>query len=316
MHGYVLCAKDLVTVGINCASSSFSYCLYATFFALLSTQTSRRLVGRRAPCGAMKMPCTYATYLHVFLATTLPTNNSDSPLRGAWTTGVTALLGYVVEHVAGQPLDVFLKQRLFCPLGMAHTGFAIEYAERCQHFVQSRYLCVSTFIQQISVCQHFVYGGIFPCRHFLFGIECVGTVYTTNIYVVFGKWVCLHCIHGRISCVWALYIRDLVYLTRTRCAHLSMRLCVCIAGKQTCPHTSSRWWRWTSRKTWMTRHRTPKLWTTGDTVGRSERYLTVWVRRSVRQSLYMKVLHGPAPDRITETWSILRLFEVGFNPQW
>lgn len=33
------------------------------------------------------------------------------------------LAGYVVEHVSGQPLDVFLNQNLYKPLGLTHTAF-------------------------------------------------------------------------------------------------------------------------------------------------------------------------------------------------
>jgi CubicO group peptidase (beta-lactamase class C family) len=33
------------------------------------------------------------------------------------------LLGYIVEHVSGQPLDVFLAENLYAPLGLRHTTF-------------------------------------------------------------------------------------------------------------------------------------------------------------------------------------------------
>ena len=42
-----------------------------------------------------------------------------------WTYSVgTDVLGHVVEVVAGQPLDAFLRERLFAPLGMEDTGFS------------------------------------------------------------------------------------------------------------------------------------------------------------------------------------------------
>jgi CubicO group peptidase (beta-lactamase class C family) len=41
----------------------------------------------------------------------------------------TAVLGRVVETVAGMPLSAFLKQRLFDPLHMMDSGFTIEKAE-------------------------------------------------------------------------------------------------------------------------------------------------------------------------------------------
>jgi CubicO group peptidase (beta-lactamase class C family) len=35
------------------------------------------------------------------------------------------VLGYLVQRVAGQPLDVFLRERIFQPLGMRDTGFVV-----------------------------------------------------------------------------------------------------------------------------------------------------------------------------------------------
>ena len=34
--------------------------------------------------------------------------------------------GYVIEQLSGQGLDVFLKERLFDPLGMVDTGFWVD----------------------------------------------------------------------------------------------------------------------------------------------------------------------------------------------
>ena len=34
--------------------------------------------------------------------------------------------GYIVEKLSGQPLDVFLKTKIFDPLGMADTGFSVD----------------------------------------------------------------------------------------------------------------------------------------------------------------------------------------------
>ncbi|TNE61041.1 MAG: class A beta-lactamase-related serine hydrolase [Alphaproteobacteria bacterium] len=46
----------------------------------------------------------------------------------------TTVLGAVVEAASGQPLDVFLKENIFDPLGMTHTGFFIE-DDALSHFV-------------------------------------------------------------------------------------------------------------------------------------------------------------------------------------
>jgi CubicO group peptidase (beta-lactamase class C family) len=44
----------------------------------------------------------------------------------AWTYGLSHdVLGRLVEVVAGQPFDVFLREQLFAPLGMADTGFHV-----------------------------------------------------------------------------------------------------------------------------------------------------------------------------------------------
>jgi len=40
------------------------------------------------------------------------------------------VLGRVVEVVSGQPLDVFLEQRIFAPLGMDDTGFEVPAGDR------------------------------------------------------------------------------------------------------------------------------------------------------------------------------------------
>lgn len=47
-----------------------------------------------------------------------------------WNYGVsTDVLGRVVEVLSGQPLDVFLRERIFEPLGMTDTSFFVEPAE-------------------------------------------------------------------------------------------------------------------------------------------------------------------------------------------
>lgn len=49
----------------------------------------------------------------------------------AWTYGLSIdVLGRLIEVVAGQPLDVFLRRRLFDPLGMVDTGFAVPADSR------------------------------------------------------------------------------------------------------------------------------------------------------------------------------------------
>ena len=45
----------------------------------------------------------------------------------------TDVLGYLVEVVSGQPLDVFFKERIFEPLGMVDTGFYVP-AEKIDRF--------------------------------------------------------------------------------------------------------------------------------------------------------------------------------------
>jgi CubicO group peptidase (beta-lactamase class C family) len=40
------------------------------------------------------------------------------------------VLGVLIARAAGQPLDVFLRERVFEPLGMVDTGFATDHVER------------------------------------------------------------------------------------------------------------------------------------------------------------------------------------------
>ena len=59
-----------------------------------------------------------------------PTTQLNHPLLhdpGArWTYGEsTRVLGYLVESVSGQGIDAFLAERIFAPLGMNETGFAV-----------------------------------------------------------------------------------------------------------------------------------------------------------------------------------------------
>jgi CubicO group peptidase (beta-lactamase class C family) len=42
----------------------------------------------------------------------------------------TDVLGRLVEVISGQPFDVFLRERIFEPLGMGDTGFYVESSER------------------------------------------------------------------------------------------------------------------------------------------------------------------------------------------
>ncbi|MBN8509325.1 MAG: beta-lactamase family protein [Burkholderiales bacterium] len=48
----------------------------------------------------------------------------------AWNYSVsTDVLGYLVEKISGQPLDRFLHERIFAPLGMADTAFFVDEAK-------------------------------------------------------------------------------------------------------------------------------------------------------------------------------------------
>ena len=47
-----------------------------------------------------------------------------------WTYGMgTAQLGWIIEAVSGEPLEAFLRQRVFEPLGMEDTGFGLSAAD-------------------------------------------------------------------------------------------------------------------------------------------------------------------------------------------
>src|SRR6185312_15986504 len=44
----------------------------------------------------------------------------------------TDVLGHVIEVVSGQSLDEFFAERIFAPLGMSDTGFAVSEAQRAR----------------------------------------------------------------------------------------------------------------------------------------------------------------------------------------
>ena len=63
----------------------------------------------------------------------------------------TTVLGHVIEQVSGMPLDRFLQQQLFQPLGMQHTGFFVTGAE-LDHFV-TNYVMSDSGLQAIETRQ-------------------------------------------------------------------------------------------------------------------------------------------------------------------
>jgi CubicO group peptidase (beta-lactamase class C family) len=60
----------------------------------------------------------------------------------------TTVLGLVIERASGVPLDRFLQDRLFGPLGMRHTGFFVE-GRALDHFV-TNYLWTGTELKPIE----------------------------------------------------------------------------------------------------------------------------------------------------------------------
>jgi methyl acetate hydrolase len=65
------------------------------------------------------------------------TSERDLPLvhepGEKWTYGAsTKVLGNVVETLSGQPLDAFLESRIFCPLGMQDTAWAVPQGEQAR----------------------------------------------------------------------------------------------------------------------------------------------------------------------------------------
>ena len=64
----------------------------------------------------------------------------------------TTVLGYVIEQVSGMPLDRFLHQQLFQPLGMQHTGFFVT-GPALDHFV-TNYVMTDSGLQAIETRQN------------------------------------------------------------------------------------------------------------------------------------------------------------------
>lgn len=60
----------------------------------------------------------------------IPLNNQPG---GPWHYGMSFdVAGLVVERASGKPLDEYLEQHLFAPLGMTHTGFSVEEGEQAR----------------------------------------------------------------------------------------------------------------------------------------------------------------------------------------
>jgi CubicO group peptidase (beta-lactamase class C family) len=66
-----------------------------------------------------------------------------------WTYGPsTAILGRVVAHVSGETLDAFCQTRIFDPLGMRDTGYAVPARERDRVTTQHRRDATGEFVEQ------------------------------------------------------------------------------------------------------------------------------------------------------------------------
>lgn len=54
----------------------------------------------------------------------------DHPGRGFHYGNSSDLLGLIIERIAGSPLDLVMKERIFTPLGMKNTGFVVPRGKR------------------------------------------------------------------------------------------------------------------------------------------------------------------------------------------
>ncbi len=61
--------------------------------------------------------------LEDYLKHWVPTRIFDAGSTPAYSNYATALAGYIVQRVSGQPFDDYVEQHLFEPLGMAHSSF-------------------------------------------------------------------------------------------------------------------------------------------------------------------------------------------------
>src|SRR5690606_4606293 len=57
----------------------------------------------------------------------------------AYSNYATALPGYIVERASGMSFDDYIDQRIFAPLGMAHSSFREPLPERLQPLMSKGY---------------------------------------------------------------------------------------------------------------------------------------------------------------------------------
>ena len=96
-------------------------------FAMTGTETERRMVRAysKANLSGGRLKAIFE----------LPAELAKLPLAHepgeGWTYGLSHdVLGYVIEVVSGQPLDTFLRDRIFVPLDMTDTSFIVPEAKR------------------------------------------------------------------------------------------------------------------------------------------------------------------------------------------
>ena len=99
-----------------------------------------------------------------------------------WAYGpVVDIQGYVVEKLSGQPLDVFLRTRIFEPLGMKDTGFWVDPAK------QDRITNIHTYDANKKIMTAATQGN--PTRKPVFLSGSGGLLSTTEDYFKFAQMV-------------------------------------------------------------------------------------------------------------------------------
>src|SRR5690606_36159751 len=73
--------------------------------------------------GLFKLSADEMQPLDEYLRTHIPARVYPPGEVGAYSNIGTALAGYIVERVSGQPFDEYVEQHIFEPLGMAHSTF-------------------------------------------------------------------------------------------------------------------------------------------------------------------------------------------------
>lgn len=102
----------------------------------------------------------YLVPLGEYVKTHLPQRVFPPRTFPAYSNYGTALAGYIVERVSGQPFDDYIEQHIFNPLGLTHTTFRQPLPEAIKQMMSSGYERGSQPSKPFEVVQAFPAGSV------------------------------------------------------------------------------------------------------------------------------------------------------------